>query len=242
MFFLFKVAILGIFSLLSIASLLMILGIIIPKNRRFNENAEGVTIYLTSNGYHTDFILPIQQELFNWQPFIDLENYAITNKDTGYLGLGWGDRAIYLDLAEWSELTLKMGLKTLFWPTPPLLHVTAYDKLPMEDKKLKQLQSITLSPNQYLQLCHYILGFFKVDKQLNVQLLKGKGYTPNDNFYEAIGKYHLFNTCNTWVSRGLSRIGVRTAWWTPIDRGIFYQLQKVTPIMTKTTPTLKSQL
>ncbi|MEM6321655.1 MAG: TIGR02117 family protein [Bacteroidota bacterium] len=227
---LLKVACLGIFGLIAVAAILLFLGILIPKNRAFNKQTEGVTIYLSSNGFHTDFVLPIQQTCFSWQPFVDFDKYAILNKDSGYLGIGWGDRAIYLDLADWSELTLKMAVKTMFWPTPTTMHVTAYNQLPKNEVRIKQFQAITISTSQYLQLCCYILGFFEVNAQQKIQLIEGKGYTEKDNFYEAVGKYHLFNTCNTWVSRGLARIGVRAPFWTPLDRGIFYQLRKITDL------------
>ncbi|MEM1120825.1 MAG: TIGR02117 family protein [Bacteroidota bacterium] len=230
---LLKVACLGIFGLVLVAAILLFLGILIPKNKTFNKQSEGVTIYLSGNGFHTDFVLPIQHASFDWQPFVDLDKYDFLNKETGYLAIGWGDRAIYLDLADWSELTLKMAVKPMFWPTPTAMHVTAYDNLPEDDAPIKRFQAITISTNQYLQLCCYILGFFEVNAQQRIQLIEGRGYTEKDNFYEAVGKYHLFNTCNTWVSRGLARIGVRAPFWTPLDRGIFYQLRKITdlPVM-----------
>lgn len=36
-----------------------------------------------------------------------------------------------------------------------------------------------------------------------------------DLFYEAKGRFHIFNPCNVWVSKALSKAGVSTGLWTP---------------------------
>ena len=225
--FLVRVTVFGLVGFAGLSFLLIIIGGLIPVNRTFKNNAEGITIYLSSNGMHTDFILPICHEQFDWEKIIDLDQFAITNRKTGYLGIGWGDRAIYLELTDWAELKPGLALKTLFWPTPTILHVKAYDELPGSDPGWKYFHSVTISSGQYLALCEYILDFFQLDAGQKTQLVEGKGYTDSDNFYEAAGTYHLFSTCNTWISCGLEKIGVRTAFWAPTDRAIFYQLQQI---------------
>jgi len=117
-------------------------------------------------------------------------------------------------------------------PSPTLMHVKAYDKFP---DTLKQEQKLIISQEQFKILCDYIPKYFKRDKNQKVIFLPGKGYTPNDNFYEANGKYHMFNTCNYWVNRGLRIMGVRTPVWSPMDKSIFHQLEKVENAIPKTS-------
>ena len=204
--------------------LFLLLGFIIPIHRKFIPPAEGIPLHLSTNGMHTDFILPAQNAFFDWTKFIDRKHFNIDLNDANYLAFGWGDKAIYLDLPEWNQLTIKMALKTLFLPTPTILHVTAYDHLPTVTMKV---QTITISKNQYLQLCQFILPYFATNPSQEFQLIQGAGYTSNDIFYHARGKYHAFATCNTWVNKGLKKIGVRSALWSPLDRGIFYQLGRI---------------
>jgi len=173
---------------------------------------------------HTDFILPTKNEIFDWTQIIDSQYYETTLQENTHLGIGWGDKSIYLDIATWGELTFKMGLATLFLPTPTILHITVYPTLPNSDIKISKT---TISQNQYLQLCEFIMAYFKVDANQKIQHIENAGYTANDNFYHAIGKYHAFVTCNTWVNKGLKRIGVRTSLWTPLDKGIFYQFERI---------------
>ncbi|HXU27639.1 MAG TPA: DUF2459 domain-containing protein, partial [Bacteroidia bacterium] len=48
----------------------------------------------------------------------------------------------------------------------------------------------------------------------------------NDSFYEAVGVYGLFYTCNTWANNGLKYCGQKACLWTPFEKGIFYQYRK----------------
>lgn len=200
-------------------------GTLIPHNRKFRPPSNGVTLYLSTNGMHTDFVLPTKNELFDWAQIIDNQNFKLNFTSSTYFGIGWGDRAIYLDIAEWSELTFNMGLKTLFLPTDSILHVTAYESVPSVDNLV--VKKTIISNQQYLQLCQFIVAYFKLDNNQQVQLIKNAGYTENDNFYQANGKYHALYTCNTWINRGLKNIGVRTPLWTPLDKGIFYQFERI---------------
>ena len=162
-------------------------------------------------------------EIFDWTQVIDAKNFELPLDKTTFLGIGWGDKAIYLDIKEWSELTLNMGLKTLFLPTPTIVQVTAYPQIPTTPI----VKKTRISNSQYQMLCQFILTSFVVDATQNIQLIPDAGYTPNDNFYHATGKYHAFYTCNTWVNQALRKIGVRTTLWTTLDKGIFYQFEKI---------------
>lgn len=214
-----------ILSIALVYSLLTLLGSIVPVNSDFKPTAQGVEIGLTSNGVHMDFILPVVNHLFDWRTLMDSKDYEIPLNENTYLGFGWGDRGFYLDIPTWADLTLKIAFTAVLMPSKTLMHITAHESVcPQGDNTS---QSFFISEEQYLKLCNYIIPYFVQDKQGKVKHLPGKGYTSNDNFYHAVGYYHAFYTCNYWINRGLKKIGVRTALWSPLDRGIFYQLQKV---------------
>lgn len=219
-----KILLLSLLLALVVYALFTLVGMIFPVNRNFISLTDGIDIFVGTNGMHTDFIVPVKNSLFDWTQFIDKTDFDVNLLDNAHIGIGWGDKAIYLDLPDWSQLTFKLGAKTLLLPTPTLLHITAYKQLPIEALNTSHLR---ISTSQYLQLCHYILGFFQVDEIRRISSIKDAGYTSNDNFYPAQGKYHAFFTCNTWVNKGFKRIGVRTPLWTPIDKGIFHQLKKI---------------
>ena len=41
------------------------------------------------------------------------------------------------------------------------------------------------------------------------------GFTDTDRFFEARGRFRIFRTCNTWISRILRAAGLRFGIWTP---------------------------
>jgi len=153
-----------------------------------------------------------------------LKNFGIKKEEINHIAFGWGDRGFYLDIPTWADLTVKVAFNAIIIPSPTLMHVKAYDVLP---KDLKEVEKLSITSNQFEKLCNYISKYFKRDQNQKTIFLEGKGYSPKDIFYEANGKYHFINTCNYWVNRGLRITGIRTAIWSPFDKGIFYQLKKV---------------
>jgi len=202
---------------------LALLGSIIPVNTGYRQKPDGVTCYLSSDGIHTDFVVPTSNSSFDWRGIINKDHYENGLPSDSFLGIGWGDRGFYLDIATWNDLTFKVAAHAMLIPSPTLMHIIVHDTVPSDKKKLATLH---LSEDEYLRLCSYITEYFKIDESAKVIHIPDVGYTPNDNFYEANEKYHAFNTCNYWINRGLIRTGIRTAVWSPSDRGIFLHLER----------------
>jgi len=209
-----------IFSYLLLAFILPLFSI----NKRFIPSKDGIKIFIISNGIHADFLIPAVNVAFDWRQFLDFSVYQNESETPRYLGVGWGDRGFYLDTPTWAELKFKTAVNALLWPSPTVMHITAYDDFP---EGYNFVEEIDLNEEQYLNLCAFIARKFRKDDYGKIELLPNVGYTPHDNFYEAYGAYHAFNTCNYWISRGLKESGVRTPLWTPHDRGIFYHLKKI---------------
>lgn len=215
--------VMGILCATAIYFLLTFLLSWIPKHRKFKNAPEGVEIFIISNGVHTDFVLPTKYLAEAWWKLINIDNFEYSKDQLKYLGFGWGDRGFYLDTPTWAELKFKTAVNAILIPSPTLMHIKGF-KTPPAD--YKYFEKITISDFQFSKLCHYIFNSFYQNENGEIIHLPDKGYTSNDNFYLAKGSYHAFNTCNFWVNKGLRKIGVRTPIWTPIDRGIFYQLGK----------------
>jgi len=205
----------------ALAWLLLFLGIYvglsfllsyIPVNTDQPEKPGPNRIYAHSNGVHLDLVFPV--ELVTDQ-LRDQLTYA---PDAQLLAIGWGDKGFYLDTPTWADLSPKVAIKAMFLPSPTAMHVT-------EHKGVNTTWArINLTDEQLSQLWTYILSTFQTDASGQITELVGKGYTERDRFYEANGNYSMFKTCNTWVNTALRRIGVKTAIWTPMDKGILRYL------------------
>ena len=210
-------------GIITLYLLLTLLGGIIPVNKKYRTNSKGIEVYISSNGFHTDFIVPAINSYFDWGRVVDDSAYETPFTKQSFLGIGWGDKGFYLDTPTWAELKLKTALVAAFIPSPTCMHLTSYANRPDTNKFFECLY---LTSDQYLILCEYISSYFETNDDKTI-LIPDVGYTSNDNFYESNDVYHAFNTCNFWVNRGLIKMGVRAALWSPLDRGMFYQLKRM---------------
>ena len=195
-------------------------GMLITVNKSFTQDEKGIDIFISTNGLHTTFILPSVNASFNWLSFLNTP--AINNCCPAYLSFGWGDKAIYVEVPEWSQLTLSVGFRSLFLPTPPIFKIVALNTLPEE-----RMARIRITPEQYEDLCDFIRDSFERNEEKKLQFLHLDGYAENDFFFDARGQYHAFNTCNTWTNKGLQKTGIRASLWATLDKTIFYQLNKI---------------
>lgn len=189
------------------------IGAIIPINRKFKNAKTGKEVFIYSNGVHLDIGL-------NRVDIKETELLKQIGEESAYLFIGWGDKGFYLDTPTWAELKFTTAIKALFLPSKTLLHTTYKHKLPSDN-----LYKVKVTDEQFKELVVFIESHFK-DKALSK--VDGGSYVGYENeFYEAKGNYFLTYTCNQWVCEALKKAGVRTALWSPFDKGIIHQLKKI---------------
>ena len=194
----------------------------IPVNRDFKQTPDGITIYVKSNGVHTDIVLPTRNEMMDWTTKINPADFR--KSELNYIAFGWGDKGFYLNTPTWAELKFSTAFKALFWLSTSAMHVTYYGNAPSAGEHVRKLK---ISEEQYLKLCQYINSTFRQDVNQKYELIHGYHYEGvNDNFYEAKGIYNLFETCNGWTNKCLKTAGVRTCLWAPFDWCILNNLKK----------------
>jgi uncharacterized protein (TIGR02117 family) len=195
----------------------------IPVNSGFAPcEKDGITIYLLTNGVHTDFVLSLKNEQKDWTKSIDPANTKSSSIHAHYISFGWGDKAFYLDTPSWSDLKFRTAFNALFYLGDAAIHVTFYYEI-SEDESCRK---ININRESYRKLVNYIEEGFDQDSAGNYILIKGASYGNNDLFYEAKGSYNLFYTCNTWTNSGLKAAHLKACLWTPFNKGIFYQYRK----------------
>lgn len=204
---------------LSLALLYLIIAIIftmIPVNRHFRNNSPDMTIWVSSNGVHTNMIVPVRSGPNNWNEFLPLDKYC------NYLVIGWGDQEFYMNTPEWSDLKIGTAFKAIFIPTKTVMQVFC---MASEPKISKRTMKLNISENQYDLLINYILQSFETDsKGKPIELIPEKGPGSIYKYYRATGKYSLFFTCNNWTGRGLKQAGVKNSLWAPFDRSVLFYL------------------
>ena len=180
------------------------------------------TVFLMKSGIHMDFLLPICNELKDWQ-----EEFPISNtrsKDSTYkkIAIGWGSKDFYMNTPTWDDLTLKIFLISNFGLGSSAIHVKYYtDTFPKDSKTV----SLKLSDNQYKKLVKYIENSLKrsgTTKSSFILPKNPKVLSKNDAYYDAKQNYSLLFTCNSWINNGLKASGQKACLWTPYSQGVFY--------------------
>jgi uncharacterized protein (TIGR02117 family) len=187
-------------------------------NNDFKESEDGIDIYLLSNGVHTDIVVPVKNKYYDWEKEIDYRKTGGQDSTMKYLAIGWGDKGFYLDTPTWADLRLSVAFNAMFWLNTTAMHTTFYKSMTEDD----QCRRIRINKGEYLKIIEFVNNKFQRDKNGDIIFISGvPTYGNNDSFYEAKGKYNLFDTCNTWTNRCLKNAGIKACVWTPFSNGLF---------------------
>lgn len=180
---------------------------------------EQITIYIQSNGIHTDVVFPANSLFENWYAFIDPTEYK-DQGDQSWISIGWGDKGFFLDTPTWADLKFSTAFNAAFLPSSTAMHIAYSGEPNTDENRIKT----TISKTQYQQMIQFVKSTFLLKNNKPI-LIPDKGYGENDNFYEAKGSYHMFKTCNTWTNEVLKIGGVRTSLYALYSDGIIEPLK-----------------
>ena len=187
---------------------LAVLLSLIPTSPDPVSGAREHRIYISSNGVHTDFILPttlVPTDLLAQIGYLG---------EYPYLAFGWGDKGFYLDTPTWADLKASTAIRAMLLPSPTAMHVTGYRAVG------SKWAALDLTAKQVATINAYIAEGFKRNAEGNIRHIDASGYGDDDEFYEAEGSYNAIYTCNSWINGGLKAADVRTAVWAPSEWGI----------------------
>ncbi len=155
-------------------------------------------IHIVSNGWHTVIVLPRAA-------VADLGRLpeAADFPDAAFLELGWGDR----DYFPAKETTLRMTLDAALKPTPAVMHMAGRAHLPQGTRPGSSVVRLMLTERAFERLVRAIADGFERPAGARAQPI-APGLTARSHFYPAEGRFHLFNTCNTWTARMLRAAGI----------------------------------
>ena len=189
-------------GLILIYVLILLIGLI-PANTNFRQAKEGVTIYVVSNAVHADIIVPCDSTTIDWIDEFKGHQFAESIQQESHVAFGWGDRGFFLETETWDDLKISTAAKALLIPSSSCMHVTF-----TRPEYYSDPVAVTISNEQYGDLVDFIDSSFEKNQQQDRKQIDGYAYSTRDAFFDAVGNYHMLNTCNSWVGRGLNHAGV----------------------------------
>lgn len=206
----------GLLALYALAAL--VLGLI-PRNPGFVETADGVEIYVRTNGVHADLVVPTRWNGIDWDAEFPARDMSALVAPSRWIAFGWGDRGFMLTTPTWVDLRPGTAFVALSGLGRGAMHVEY-----VESPGAYSARRVRLSAEQYRRLVAFIRDAFVRDASGAVRRIDAAGYFGTDAFYEAVPTYTFWNTCNEWTRRALATAGVTTAWWAPLDIAVMHHL------------------
>lgn len=161
------------------------------------DNADSnFEFWVLQAGWHTGIVLrPEDISPSDWPEVANFLRHT-------YVDIGWGDEQFYQ--AEGNPPAL--AARAAIIPTSSVIHIVPFSVQPPNlysgETFLKRIEA---TPEQFSALCRIISDSFERDE--NGNMIESRINESSRNFFKARGKYHIFNTCNTWVVRCLKEAG-----------------------------------
>lgn len=177
---------------------------------------DGKEIYFIKQRWHTAIVFNTVDIDSNYLPIIK------SFRDYKMIDIGWGDEEFY----QYPDFDWELAFKALFYPTSSTLRV----------------EGISISRDLYFDLSEIVVKLIVNDEQFKkILIFIDDTFYRDENgekilstkaggqiiFYAANGKYHLFNTCNTWLARCLNNAGIPIKTNIILTEQLFNELAKI---------------
>ncbi|WP_417729682.1 TIGR02117 family protein [Roseovarius sp.] len=190
-------------------------GSLLPANRQWQSPADGIELFIETNGVHTGIVMPLRNPVQDWTGLIRPEHLADPSRYGSHVLVGWGHEGVYRNTRLWTDLRARDALSAIFGSSKVLIHV---HHLNYPQSYPHYRRRLIVSDAEYRQIAAAIEAKFVLDGQGRSQ--PSRGYGRDDLFYRSRGHYNAFYTCNNWTSDVLQQAGIRTGRWTPFQGGV----------------------
>ncbi len=169
--------------------------------------------YVVSHGWHTGLVVD-RRDLIERVPEIGSDFGTVK-----YLEIGWGDQRFY----QARDVNYGLALRAVLFPTSSVLHIVEVPNSPRHYFSGSEVVEVSVPQTGYGKLLDFVAGSFSRTSSNDVMKL-GRGLYGKGQFYHAVGRFHAFNTCNTWVAKAMGETGYPISKGTITVRGLMSQL------------------
>ncbi len=191
-----------------------LIGSHIPANSKWQQPAEGVDIFVETNGVHVSLIVPMSAAGDDLSDLIRPDQVANPELYGTHVMVGWGHKRVYRNARTWADVKSRDIASAIIGSDDTTLHIYHL----INPQPLSYRRMLRVTPEQFHIIVTQIRNTFRLDAGGKSHAYPA--YGPDNIFYDSNGHYSAFNTCNTWTGDVLRRAGVRMGIWTPMPGGI----------------------
>ncbi len=192
----------------------------IPVNNDFRNDPDGIEVVIVSSAVHSDIVLPVNAAGIDWRTRFPAGCFQGDVNGATHVAIGWGDKGFFIETPTWNEFRIRTAANALLWPSATCVHVVMADS----NWAGREGVRVRLSGQQYRALAEEVGRTFMCDDTGCYTRIPDARYDWNDAFFAANGRYHLLNTCNSWVGRVMKKGGIRVGWFTPLPKTVYFWL------------------
>lgn len=193
---------------------------LVPINGGRAPRSEGTEIFVSTNGLHTSLVLPLRTAEFDWTIDVPTAHFRDVPSWATHALFGWGDRGFFLEARTLADVRVTTALAALTYLSRSAMHVEYLHP----DQLSPEARSFRVDAAEHRALVAFIRASFARDADGRTVPIVGEHYNECDAFYEGVGRYGAFYTCNTWTNEALRTIGVPTAWYAVFAGGVMRHL------------------
>ena len=170
-------------------------GLFLSPTLAFAANAAH-RIWVVSNGWHSGIVLARADVPESVIPEIADFPHA------RFFEFGWGDAEFYPAREAGAWLALRAA-----FPGPAVMHVSGLPDHAARIWPNVTILSFAINAEALRRLLDFLRNSF--DRAgAGRAVVSARGIYPFSLFYPATGRFHLFNTCNSWTAQALTAMGL----------------------------------
>jgi len=155
------------------------------------------TLWIVDHGWHTSIV--VRRADVDRARWPELDDFS----DATLVEVAWGDREFYMATSPTSGLAIKAAVVT----SGSVLHVVGLTAAVTDYFAAGEVVAIRLSRPGFDALGDFVRAEYQRSPD-GAPVRLGRSLYGSGWFYAARSRYHLFNTCNTWVVRALGAAGL----------------------------------
>jgi uncharacterized protein (TIGR02117 family) len=157
-------------------------------------------VWVIDHGWHTAIV--VRRSDVDQTIWPEAGDFA----ETALVEVAWGDREFYM--AE--DATAWLAVNAAFFTSGSVLHVAGLRDPIVTGPAASAGVELSVSRRGFDAMTKLFHDEYQRDGD-GRSIRLGHGLYGTSWFYAARSRYHLFNTCNTWVARALQRAGLDVA-------------------------------
>jgi uncharacterized protein (TIGR02117 family) len=162
---------------------------------RGDESA--VTVWVLDHGWHTAIV--VRRADVDRALWPEVDDFSAAT----FVEVAWGDRDFYMA----TPATGWMAIKAAFVADGSVLHVVGFSAPIATYFPQSEIVELRLSRRGLAAMTRFVSEEHQRDGERRPVRLQ-RGLYGSSWFYAGRSRYHLFNTCNTWVARALRAAGL----------------------------------